>query len=383
VIIDQISLEQQNLVTDPLLNAWQNPNNHFEAADECRNDFLTAQMSGSAGASEETNAGTLSNQTYGGVDYYLNDAFNLAADKLSYSGVPCVAGIELKPAFTAPNQVKVGEVVGFDGMESGITLNEGTHYSNGTPEATYAKYTWTYRKTPAKSGEVTPETKIGEGFAPGAPACETPWLTPCAASEYYTFPAPGDYEVTLHVRDVGGNESSVTHGVEVSGSEGASEGSGGPGSPASAGSGSHSASSAAVPTPVARAAVVSHSLGEALNRGLAVLYSVNEQVAGHFEVLIPTKLAHSLGIAGTPASGLPSGSPPQTIIARALLVTLKGGSSAVHIKFSKETAKRLARLKKVALELRLIVHNSATHPASTLVTTLVTLGQPAKHHSSQ
>jgi hypothetical protein len=133
-----------------------------------------------------------------------------------------------------------------------------------------------------------------------------------------------------------------------------------------------------VPTPVARAAVVSHSLGEALNHGLAVLYSVSEQVAGHFEVLIPTKLADSLGIGGAPAEGLPSGSIPQTIIARALLVTLKGGSSAVHIKFSKRTAKRLGRVKKVAIELRLIVHNSSSHPSSTLVTTLVTLGRPAK-----
>ena len=38
VIITQIASEQQDIVTDPLLNAWQDKN-HNEVVDECRNVF--------------------------------------------------------------------------------------------------------------------------------------------------------------------------------------------------------------------------------------------------------------------------------------------------------------------------------------------------------
>ena len=97
-------------------------------------------------------------------NYYLNDAFNLAALKLPYPGIPCITGIRLEPQFTAPNPVNSGEVVGFDGMESDITLNEGTAYTGTTPKETYATYNWNF-------GDGTPEVT---GFAPGAPIAELP-----------------------------------------------------------------------------------------------------------------------------------------------------------------------------------------------------------------
>ena len=68
-----------------------------------------------------------------------------------------------------------------------------------------------------------------------------------------------------------------------------------------------------------------------MRKGLVVSYSVNEQVAGHFEVLLSSATAHRLGITGTPAVGLPAGSPAEVVIAKAILVTTKGGHSAVHI----------------------------------------------------
>ena len=74
-----------------------------------------------------------------------------------------------------------------------------------------------------------------------------------------------------------------------------------------------------------------------------VRYSVNEQVAGHFEVLLSRSLARRLGITGPPAVGLPAGSPPQLVIAKAFIVTTKGGRSTVKIQFSKRTAQRLAQ----------------------------------------
>lgn len=378
VIVNQLSLQQQDVITDPLLNGWQGTSDHFEASDECRNDFLTGSMQGSSNAQELTQAGTLSNQSYNGTPYYLNDAYNHAATALSAYGIPCIGGINLQPNFTAPNPVAVGEVVGFDGMESDITLNEGTHYNNsGSPEPTYAWYKWTVK--PVKSET---ETVLAEGYAPGAPACELPWGKPCAASIYHTFEQPGEYEVSLVVRDVGGNVSEpATRTIDVvapgvggkSGGSDSGSGSGSGASPSSSGGSAGAGTPAVTPSPVAHAAVVSHSLSEALDDGLAVLYNVSEKVAGHFEVLLTTKVAHKLGISGPAAGDLPAGSEPQTVIARALLVTLKGGTSAVHIKFSKRTAKRLARAKKVSLELRLIVHNAAVHPASTVFTTAVTL----------
>jgi hypothetical protein len=129
-----------------------------------------------------------------------------------------------------------------------------------------------------------------------------------------------------------------------------------------------------VPPPIAAAAVAKQSLRKALRKGLAVNYSVNEQVAGHFEVLLSSALARRLGITGTPAAGLPAGSPAETVIAKAILVTTKGGRSIVHIEFSKRTAAKLERVHKVSLMLRLIVRNAATsNPTTTTIVSTFTL----------
>jgi hypothetical protein len=113
---------------------------------------------------------------------------------------------------------------------------------------------------------------------------------------------------------------------------------------------------------------MSRTLSSALRNGLAIGYSVNEQVAGRFEVLISRTLAHKLKISGTPATGLPAGTPPQVVIAKAILVTTKGGHSVVHVKFPKKTAARLRHVHSVPLMLRLVVRNAAsTNPETTTV----------------
>jgi len=110
-----------------------------------------------------------------------------------------------------------------------------------------------------------------------------------------------------------------------------------------------------------------------LRKGLVVSYSVNEQVAGHFEVLLSSAVAHRLGVTGTPATGLPAGSPAELEIAKAILVTTKGGHNALHIEFSKRTAAHLAHVHKLSLMLRLVVRNAATSPVSTTVLSTITL----------
>ena len=371
LIIGQIATEQQNVVTDPLLNAWRDASSH-ELTDECRNFFESGMIEGSVTAGEESFAGTLSNEPIGAGKYYLNTAFNLAGLRLSYPGHGCLGAVSLAPEFTAPNTVNSGETVGFDGMESDIDLNAGVRFSAaGEPEPTYATYAWNF-------GDGSPEVS---GYAPGAPACETPWLSPCAASEFHSYQYGGTYEVTLTVTDVGGHVSKTAQEITVNGPSapvptvpsgpGAAGGSTGG---TSGGTSGATPGTLAVPNPVAAASVISQSLKSVLRSGLVVRYSVNEQVAGHFDVLLDRATARRLKITGTPAVNLPAGTPPELVIAKAILVTTKGGRSAVRIKFSKRTAARLAHTHKVKLTLRLIVRNaSPTSPASTTVLSSFTL----------
>jgi hypothetical protein len=375
VIVNQIAAEQQNTVTDPLLDGWQDTVGN-EAADECRNYFASGAIHGSSATVEDTEAGTLSNEVLNGVNYYLNNAFNLAGLKLAYPGVPCLEGIDLVPKFTVPNPVKSEEIVGFDGMESQISLDEGTAYNaKGEPTPTYATYTWNF-------GDGSPTvTGYAPGQAPGNPPaalCEEPWLAPCAASTFHSYKYGGTYEVTLTVTDVGGNTATTSQTINVVGppppappvpAPPSSPSNGTSGTPGASGGSGGSAGSTALPQPVATAAAVSSSLKQVARKGLVVRYSVNEQVTGHFEVLLESGVAHHLGISGPSAANLPAGFPKSVVIGRALLVTLKGGRSSVRIKFAKSTAKHLRRAHKVTLTLRLVVRNASSQ--SPLFTTVM------------
>jgi hypothetical protein len=385
LIVSQIGVQQQNIVTDPLLNAWQD-SAHNEVTDECRNNFAL-YLGGSVTANELTFAGTLYNQSFAGANAYVNKAFNLAAGRLPYPGVGCMTGIDLVPQFTAPNPVNTGELVGFDGMESNITLNDDIGYSKaGAEEPKYATYKWNF-------GDETPEVT---GLAPGAPSlnspetspCELPWNAPCAASTFHSYQYGGTYNVTLTVTDTGGNIASVTEPITVHGElkpqppSAPGSGSTPTVSPATAGGssstapGSSGASSPAkpIPGPVASQAVVSHSLATVLKKGLVISYSVNEQVAGQFQVLLASSVAKRIGLHGPPAIGLPPGSAPSIVIGKAILITTKGGRNTVKIQFGKRTAAKLRKLRSVQLTIRLVVRNASSHnPITTTVISTVNL----------
>ena len=436
LVINQIAVEQQDIVTDPLLNAWQD-SAHNEVTDECRNFFFPATGSAAA-ANGNTLAGTLANQTLAGGSYYLNSGYSLAGvDNLEqverkHSGVeypglpypavtPCPLGAVLEPKFTSPNTVKGNEVVGFDGMESDISLNSAIAFSAaGKPQPNYATYTWNFGD--GARGDKTPEVS---GYAPGAKACESPWLSEgpptsfkpagtwigCAASVFHQYQYNGTYNVTLTVRDVAGNEATTPGSVTVvegeawpeeKGSEekgsGGGSGSGsttGGGSGATPGTTSPAASTTGstagtgtttssggsspakpIPGPVASAAVVSRSLSSALKKGLVISYSVNEQVAGQFQVLLASSLAKRVGLHGPVATGMAPGSAPSIVIGKAILVTTKGGRNTVKIQFGKKTAAKLRKLGSVPLTIRLIVRNaSSQHPQTTTVISTVTLSR--------
>lgn len=398
LVINQIAVEQQDIVTDPLLNAWQD-SEHNEMTDECRNFFYPA--TGGAGAGERTLAGTLANETLPDGSYYLNSGYSLAGvDNLEqlerkhtgveYPGLPypaagpCPLGVALEPKFTAPNTVKGGEVVGFNGMESNISLNSAFGFStSGKLQPNYATYTWNF-------GDGSPEVS---GYAPGAPACETPWLSPCAASEFHSYKYSGTYSVTLTVKDVGGNEAVATNPITVvegeprpeekaSGGGGSgSTGGGSSGSPgtsgpaASTGSGAGSPPKSTIPGPVASAAATTRSLSSALSKGLVISYSVNEQVAGQFQVLLASSVAKRIGLHGALATGMPPGSAPSIVIGKAILITTKGGRNTVKIQFGKKTAAKLRKLRNVTLTIRLVVRNASHSPLSTTVISTVNLSR--------
>jgi PKD domain len=368
LLVNQIAEEEMNTVTDPLLASWHDAKGN-EATDVCRDRFASTageggsggEIAGSAAAKRETEAGTLSNVTVGAQRYYINNVFSRAEDG-------CSGGLGLVAAFTPPNPVNAGEIIGVDGMESEVSLITTDAFGlSGPPTPTFATFSWNF-------GDGTPEV---QGFAPGAPTCEAPWLSPCAASAFHAYEYGGVYDVTLTITDVDGNKTDVTHLVTVDGPPppgSAGAGSGGSGN--STGSGSSTAAAGTVlPAPIAAAAIVRQALQTVLRKGLLVSYSVNEQVAGRFEVLLSSAVAHKLGITGTPATELPAGSPSELVIAKAILVTTKGGHSAVHIQFSKRTAARLKRVHKVSLMLRLTVRNAAkSNPLTTTVLSNVTLG---------
>ena len=367
LIDNQIMVEQANIVTDPLLESWRDSQG-FEVTDECRNDFgntAGAPVEGDRTARPNTEAGTLSNETVGSLPppgsadgdesegespgrYYINNVWSASSEH-------CVGGVGLVPRFTPPSPVKSNEIVSFNGMESTVGLSKGIAFSEaGAESTTYGTFTWNF-------GDGSPAVT---GFAPGAPTCEAPWLSPCAASVLHSYTYGGEYDVTLTVTDVAGNVSSVTHDVVVSGPAAPTPGAVG-GAPGGSGSGGPSAIAAPI-TPIASASILSRSLRTVAAKGLLVAYSVNEQVAGHFDVLIPSSTAKRLKISGTPATGLPAGSAPELVIAKAVLVTTKAGKAKTTIRLPKRVAAALKHARRAGLMLRLSVHNSAAVPVTTI-----------------
>jgi PKD domain len=346
LIINQIAVEQQNIVTDPLLNAWQD-SSHRESTDECRNFFAPA--AGAANPKEGSKAGTLSNQAFNSGSYYLNDAFNLAALKLPYPAIPCVTGVRLVPQFTSPSPVNSGDIVALNGMESLLDLNAVTAFGASAP-ISYATYAWNF-------GDGTPAVS---GYAPGAPACTVPWLSPCAASVFHAYQYGGTYNATLTVTDAVGHKASVSNPIVVLGP---------PPPPPARGAGAGAGSGAAVGAPAATVVVLSHSLRQVLRSGLLISYSVSERVTGRFEVLIDKKVAHKLHLRAPSATGLAPGTPAQMVIGKSILVTLGGGHSRMKIQLPRSFAARLEHLHSVALILRLVVRNAGGGEA-TIVTPL-------------
>ena len=124
---------------------------------------------------------------------------------------------------------------------------------------------------------------------------------------------------------------------------------------------------------MATAGVVSRSLKSVLAGGLVVRYSVNEQVAGHFEVLLAASIAGASACTARSPPDWPR-APPQIVIAKSDPRDDEGWAQHAQDPVQQDTAKRLRRLGKVTLMLRLVVRNgSGKNALSTTVLSLVTL----------
>ena len=374
LIVNDVSIEAASTITNPLFNAWHDTGDANEVVDKCRNDFLGGELVLPLPAADpKTKAGKAFNQTIGGVHYYLNDVYNQAALFAPYPGVPCINGVNIVPAFTAQNPIRSGDVATFSATQSDVTLG-------------VQKYTWTFGDGTGTA--VDCESRVPtNGFSPQECTGQSGTnITNPVASTQHVYTYGGTYPVSLTIADYGGNTATVSHEITVSGpappsppaptpetsTSGTTRSSGIATSPGKTPPGTPGTTGHAPPT--ATQAVVSRKLPSVLKNGLVIHYSVSEQVAGRFEVLLASSIARKLGIHGAGATGLAKGTTPQTIIAKAILVTTKGGQSTYKLKLSKATAARLRKLPKVALMIRLVVHN-ASSPAVTTVLNTVNLSR--------
>jgi hypothetical protein len=348
VIISGLSVEQSNITVDPFFTGWYQTGKKAEQSDMCQNNFGPPPETPPV-PNDETHAADLSNQTINGNRYYLQWAFNSSGVSAGHE-LGCWSGVALEPFFTAPNPVNSGDVVGFNATESLITLN--ANAKNLGPEEPFRVpvYSWDFGDGSSVSGAN-------------------------AANEFHSYVYGGSYTVTLTVTDGGGNTNQITRTITVVGPPRPSSSSGGGAGAAQAGSGAGTTGgkgAAGKPgtAPAATAAVMSRSLSKVLRDGLVIRYSVNEQVAGRFEVLLASSIARKLGLRGARATGLANGTPPQTVIAKAILVTTKGGHSTYNIRFGKTTAAHLRRLRKVTLMIRLAVHNASSPTVTTVLSTV-------------
>jgi hypothetical protein len=372
ILINQIAAEQLATLTDPTFNGWTEPLSGEEAPDLCRNWFENPPVvQGSGSPDEHTGAGHFFNQIINGHNYYLNTAYNQAAQYYAYPGLRCELHNNFVPSFTPNTPVNSGVDVAFNGAESDITLEQSADPTPGAQPQYRATFSWDF-------GDGTPVVS-GPGFS-GPNASSSLF-----ASVVHSYQYGGVYQATLTVTDAAGNTATASHSITVNGPPAPAPG-GGSGGGTSNETAPGGVSNAVAPTgtstgkgsgfgqptppqgipPIASAAAGSRSLARALRQGLVVNYSVNEQVAGHFEVLLDSSTAHRLGIKGRKAVGLPAGSPQSMIVGQAILVTTKGGHSSVRIKFSPRTSARLSRVHKVKLLLRLVVRNATTQSTTVL-----------------
>jgi hypothetical protein len=378
LIVNDLSVEQNNTVVDPLLNGWYGNvgPTPYEAGDVCQHVFNPPPEQ-IPKAPETTKAVPMSDETINGDPYYLQWGFN-STRVVPNENITCWEATEFKPHFTAPNPVNSGNIVAFDANESDMTLDASQYgFSLLQPE-------------PQAFEEPFTEPFYKWEFGDGMPKVEG--IGAAYASVFHSYQYGGTYTVTLTVTDSGGNVGSFSSKVEVNGPPAPGSGSGstsgtgtGSGTTSTGGTTSPTVSptgtvtsgvTTGLATPTVYDFFPSHSLTKTLRQGLAVRYAVNEQVAGSMEVMLDSRTAKRLHVRGPLAKGLPKGYPRSIVLRGALLVTTQAGHGTLRVIFPRSMAEKLGHAHRLKLTIRIKVRNAdRLHPqTTTLLSTVVLKG---------
>ena len=374
ILINEISHELNAMITDPTLTTWFDSAG-LEGPDKCdaggvppgADPYAWYVITGEQpapvtlpyGVGQDALVLNTTNTTMSsGNAYYIQSMFDpaLKGTPIGSDGM-CMPYAQETPRFPVPAKVDPNQLVGFDPSTSVSTLGiqeYSWNFGDGSPTATYVCPT-------------------------GQPVNPNPQCNP---SIFHAYTTPGTYSVSLTITDFGGDIATASQNVTVLGAAPAGGGTGGSGGSgggtASTGGGAGAiatstsstatttsttttttATKAAVPAILPPKVVqsVASSLSKALKSGLVVHYSVTEQVAGHFQVLLDARTAKHLGIKSPVLKGKYNGLTNPIQIGTALLETTKAGNSTIAIIFSKSVAAKLRHAKTLTLTVRLVAHN--------------------------
>ena len=241
--------------------------------------------------------------TVGNNSYVLPREFDNAAaiESEPYTYFGCAPDVVLSPSFVVPSAIDAGDVVELDGSATASTLL-----------VPGAGYKWSF----------------GDGTTASGPSVE------------HSYSNGGNYTVTLTVTDRGGNQATLSQGIQVLGPSGQPVPSTSPAAPATPGGTSGSGSSFNV-----HLQLMPQSLKTVLARGIALQVSSNKAANGIATVWITraaAKRAHiSIGRAARVRIGIGTVS------------SIRNGTVTLHLHLSKATAKKLSHVAHVAMTIRL------------------------------
>ena len=225
--------------------------------------------------------------------YFLQREFNNGGAIASDPNAPkCAPSVDLAPTFVVPSPIDAGDIVAFDGSVTDSTLL-----------ISQADYTWNFGDGTSRHG----------------------------ASVVHQFAKGGVYTVKLTVTDRGGYGQSVSHQVTIRGSGGQV-----PPPPV----GPHSKSKLK-----ARLALIPQGFGTVLRSGIAMRVTSNEPAAGLTRIWISkrdAKRAH-----------FRTGRSATVVIGRGTVSGIKNGTVKMRLRLSRDTTKKLGRLRHLKLTVRL------------------------------
>lgn len=260
-----------------------------------------------ANTGEETDACaaegvTLDTVTVGTANYVLPRAFNNGSTLESDPNAqPCLPEVALDPTFVAPSPVDPGDVVAFDGSATRSTLM-----------VTNREFHWDF----------------GDGSTATGP------------SVVHSYATGGAYTVTLTVTDRGGYQAAVSHQVQVSGAVTPP-----PSSPPP--SQKQTTTDTAKPTGPFQVhlQLMPQALRTVLRKGLSLRVTSTRTANGLASVSIPRAAARK--------ARLKTGRGRAVVVGRGTMSGIKPGTVTLHLKLSRPTAKKLAKLAHLQLTVRL------------------------------